>query len=507
LQSSPRPFSALVGALVFACALVLCANSGYARRASADDATTGAATTPPATQPATQPSTQPVQIGNANAPTTRPLRRRSAPQHIAESRPGTAVPGLAAQEAGVARVRDIFSIDYRDTAYNARRALAKKLIDQGDQTIRDTDAKYILYREARDVAAGAGDVPTAFEAIDRMAAAFPIVKLRERIGALKVAAPLLVAPAANEAVVSMCIDLVDQSVVEDDFDPAEALLDVAADAATRTPKRLYGSWVTWKRARVRQRRAAYEQAKPAADKLKSWPEDPDANTIMGDYICVVRKDWDTGLPMIAKGSDRAFAMLVEKDLQCPEDQSREQYNMAEAWWAWAEHTHDTARQAGYLTRAAHWYARALPELDGLDKATAQRRILIAYPPPSPATRIPRPPDAMPFKGHLYRVSIAEVSWDAARRLCEDAGGRLLCLETRYENDYVVKLTKGRVVWLGGSFDARRRWAWLSGTDMFFTSWGQNEPNTSDTVLRPQMGTNGSWITSVQRTGFVCEWDN
>jgi len=460
-------------------------------------------------QPATQPTTQvAVIIGNpTTSPTTRPLRRRQAPQHITETRPGTAVPGLAAQEAGVARVRDIFSIDYHDTSYNARRSLARKLIDQGDQTLRDTDAKYVLLREARDVAANAGDIPTAFEAIDRTAAAFPISKLRERIGVLKVATPLLVSPAANEQVVSMCVDLVDQCVIEDDYDPAESLLEVAADAATRTNKRAYSSWVNWKLARVRERRAVFEKAKPAADRLKQWPDDAQANTVMGDYICIARKDWDTGLPMIAKGADMSFGILAEKDLQCPDDRSRDQYVMAEAWWAWAEKTTDPDRRAGYRTRAAFWYRRALPELDGLDKATAQQRIAIAFPPPSPATKIPRPPDVMPFNTHLYRVSIAEVTWDEAKRLCEEAGGRLVCLETRLENDYVVKLAKGRVIWLGATFDARRRWSWISGPDMFFIFWGDGEPNTSDTVLRPQMGTNGSWKTSVQRTGFVCEWDN
>jgi hypothetical protein len=93
---------------------------------------------------------------------------------------------------------------------------------------------------------------------------------------------------------------------------------------------------------------------------------------MGDYICIARKDWDTGLPMIAKGADMSFGILAEKDLQCPDDRSRDQYVMAEAWWAWAEKTTDPDRRAGYRTRAAFWYRRALPELDGLDKATAQQ---------------------------------------------------------------------------------------------------------------------------------------
>jgi hypothetical protein len=114
---------------------------------------------------------------------------------------------------------------------------------------------------------------------------------------------------------------------------------------------------------------------------------------------------------------------------------------------------------------------------------------------------------MPFRGHLYRASIADVSWEAAQHLCEEAGGHLVCLETRLENDYVVKLARGKTLWLGATFDGKGRWRWISNAEMFFSYWAHGEPNLGDPVGHPQLDEKGVWRVTNQSAGYVCEWDN
>jgi hypothetical protein len=450
----------------------------------------------------------------ATLPTTQPLRRRpAAPPATAPSLP--ALPGTGAQQSARNRIRDIYAAEYANPSYQVKRALARKLIEQADQTKRDSDAKFMLYREARDVAAAAGDVPSAFEAVNRLSQAFPVVKLQERLHVLEIAVPLLNNPHANAAVTSMCLDLLEQCVVENDYERAEKFLELADQAAAKTEKRAYVSWVQWRQSGWSSLRESYELARPAENKLKRSPDDRNANLTMGKFVCLVRKDWDVGLPMLLKGSDKSLAALAERDLQCPDDHATSQFAMGDAWWNWSEREEAEARRA-YRQRAAYWYRRALSELDGLDRATAERRILDAVSGAGAVTvlggaagsapRIPRPPDVMPFGAHFYRVSIAEVPWETAVRLCEEAGGRLVCLETRLENDYVVKLARGRVAWLGATLDTRGRWNWISNTPLFFSYWATGQPDLADPCARTQMGSSGAWQTSTTSAGFVCEWD-
>ena len=54
---------------------------------------------------------------------------------------------------------------------------------------------------------------------------------------------------------------------------------------------------------IGQLRQEYERIKPAADKLKKDPTDPDANLDVGKYLCFAKGNWEKGLPLLAAGSN------------------------------------------------------------------------------------------------------------------------------------------------------------------------------------------------------------
>src|SRR5437868_3206159 len=77
-----------------------------------------------------------------------------------------APPDAAAQEKSQKLVRDLFKDAYARTAPADRLALAKALRKEAEGTSADPAGKFVLLREARDVAAGAGDFAAAMEAVD-----------------------------------------------------------------------------------------------------------------------------------------------------------------------------------------------------------------------------------------------------------------------------------------------------------------------------------------------------
>lgn len=48
--------------------------------------------------------------------------------------------------------------------------------------------------------------------------------------------------------------------------------------------------------------------------LEKTPDDPEACYQMGRHLCFVKADWDAGLPLLAKGKDKALAELAQYEL-------------------------------------------------------------------------------------------------------------------------------------------------------------------------------------------------
>jgi hypothetical protein len=440
--------------------------------------------------------------GPTSGPATRLVRRRVVVVPSTQ-RAGHSIPGMSAQEQMRAKIREIYAVDYADRSISARRLLADRLIEASRDTQRDTDAKFVLLSEARDVAAAAGDVTTAFEAVDALVAAFPLVKLHERGEVMRIAIPALGTPQANLAATSICMDLVDQCVVEADYDRADVLLALAESTARQAKSVPHFRWIEARGASIRPLQAAWEVAKSAESTLARTPSDPQANVVMGKFVAFVKGDFDAGLTMLEKGSDPALSSLAKADLDNPETPAA-QLELAEAWWDLADAQPAEFRQA-IRNRAGFWYRKAAVGLDGLDRALARRRLQELNPPPKPGARRDRPPDALLLNTHYYRASIAEVTWETAQRLCQEAGGQLVCVETRAEGELMTRLARGRLLWLGAGADDSGKWSWLSGAEFLYTNWAASEPASSSPESHLFIGPSGVWRTSTGKAGFICEW--
>lgn len=442
-------------------------------------------------------------LAHGAPPTTRTVR--VVAPNLAAAPKTRGIPGVAAQSQAEQRIRQIYSSDYQDTSFNGRRALAKRLIDASEQTQSDWDAKYVLLREARSLAAVVGDVTTAFEAIDLMVESFPVTKLHLRIEALQSAMPTLSAANANLAAASMCMDLVDQSIVEGEYERAEMLLALATEAARKAKSKPYFEWIEARAAVLRPLKDAWEVARPAQVALARAPDDPAANLVAGTFVTFVKGDFDTGLPMLAKSADGRLSALAKQDLQTPADRPSLQLKTAGAWWDLAE-GQPVDYQPAIRKRAGLWYRKAVGSLDGLDRALAQRRLQELTPPKKRGERSRRPPDALMLQpNRWYRANIAEVSWETAMELSQALGGQLASIETRVEGDLITKLVKGRTLWLGGTFDVEKRWTWLTGGDFLYANWASGEPNKPVQDAHPVTSENGAWKVGGKKAGFVVEW--
>ena len=79
----------------------------------------------------------------------------------------------------------------------------------------------------------------------------------------------------------------------------------------------------------------YDAVGKAMKRLAADPADADANLAVGRWHCFIKGNWETGLPLLAKGKDPDLSAVAKQDLAAPKD-PKAQMNLGDAWWTLAE---------------------------------------------------------------------------------------------------------------------------------------------------------------------------
>ncbi len=106
--------------------------------------------------------------------------------------------------------------------------------------------------------------------------------------------------------------------------------------------------------------------------LQADPVDPEANLVLGKYLCLVKGDWDKGIPVLALGADPKLKALAVKELRGVSLHAA-QAELGDGWFDLAANESATPRKQ-LLRRAGHWYRQALPGLAGLRRTKVEQRL-------------------------------------------------------------------------------------------------------------------------------------
>jgi predicted Zn finger-like uncharacterized protein len=279
------------------------------------------------------------------------------------------VPKDAELAAAEKLIKDVFKDEYAKTTTADKLALAQKLLEQARETKDDMAARYLLFREAIDLATQAGDLNLAFKAADELGKDFVVSGASLKAAAIDKAVAA-VAPGDAKALAETLLPIIDEAAAADDYEAA-ARIAKAAEAAAKKAKTLALLGQVQGRAKdLDTLKASFEKVQVALTTLKTTPDDADANLLVGRHYCFAKGDWGKGLPFLIKGSDAALKALAEKDLALPTVPA-DQLAVADAWYDLA------AKESPKLQlqlRAQYWYKEALPGLTGLTKTKAEKRL-------------------------------------------------------------------------------------------------------------------------------------
>src|SRR5262249_49074228 len=104
------------------------------------------------------------------------------------------VPNASSQADAEKVIKSLFKEDYAKHQHEDRLVLSNKLLKQGLDTRDDPVARFVLWREARDLAVQAGNTPAAMKAIEEIGRSYEVDAL-----AMKAAALEAVSRSASEA--------------------------------------------------------------------------------------------------------------------------------------------------------------------------------------------------------------------------------------------------------------------------------------------------------------------
>ena len=379
-----------------------------------------------------------------------------------------AVPEEARRQDSEQRIREIFRAEFAAARTPEKRlALAEKLLQQGDETRDDPAARYVLFRLASVLAAEAGELDTALEAVDRIAAQYEANAPAMKADAVQKAVES--GPGGEESarrLVEAARSTAGEAVAADDYPTANRLARMAVAAARKTKDSALSREIgTWAR-EVERLEKRFEQLKKNLELLAQDPENPDANLAVGRWYSMAVGRWERGLVYLAKGSDAALAGLARRDLAAPSEPNA-RMELANQWWELAEKQQGEARTA-MMSRAAHWYELALPDLTGLSKTQAEKRLeqYAALSVGKASAGKKKGKFALAFDGQKSHVLVPDFGYDGTAPLTVEA----IVIPASVDRSSTIVGNLGEGGWGLGVFDLgrfgmqNRHWAFFFRTD-------------------------------------------
>ena len=293
-------------------------------------------------------------------------------------------PGAQKAKELTAAVRDTYKADYAKKTPADRADLAEKLLKLATESKDDPAARYVLCCEARDIAAAAGNWSIATDAIERIGDGFKVDVLPLKEAALLVLVKSGLAKEAAAEATEAALQGVGDAIAADQLTLAGSFLKIASSAAARSQSVPHLGLFKKADAELKLVRLEAEAVKNARETLKTMPEDPAANLAVGRYEALRRGDWDSAIPLLAKGGDGDLGSVARKELAAPADGAGAQ-KIGDDWWSAAEKLKAESpwTRTALRNRAALWYRRALPQATGLALAVITERLKTIDEAPSP----------------------------------------------------------------------------------------------------------------------------
>jgi serine/threonine protein kinase len=272
-------------------------------------------------------------------------------------------------------IRGAYQNQFMNGTAAARQQASAELYNQ---SLNETDPATELaeLNLAAQLVMEASDFSRAMEICDRMNERFQINISPVKADLLSQAGAYAHTPKNNADLAEACTVAGFQAIAADDYPSAKKIVALAQSAAQQSGDAHLAWQVGFLADETARCASEFERVRPFAVTLHEKPNDAAANLAMGKFLCFIKNDWATGLPMMALGNDEALKRVVHEEINSPPQDSQGQIALGNSWWDLAAPVPDDEK-VFYQKRARYWYLKGIanskePEKNSLRQSLADR---------------------------------------------------------------------------------------------------------------------------------------
>jgi hypothetical protein len=290
------------------------------------------------------------------------------------------VPEPADEASQRQSIRNQYSDQYASSNDRPSQIALARLLWQASLTAQTPAEGYAMLCEARDITARAEDLVTAFRIAGMMSDKYALTTNRARTAVFVSAADGIQGSAETDSYFKFLTAAIDQALMTDDFDSARRMIETGSATLSAQQADFWAEPLSIRSADLKNQQSAFSSLKPAVDRYRQDPTDPDANLVIGKYECLVKGDWKTGLPMLEHGSDEFLQKAASIELTEPKNLEREraehwltgkpQIKVADSWDSLEGIAPEY--QAQLRLHVYDWYLRGLPFIPESEFETRSR---------------------------------------------------------------------------------------------------------------------------------------
>lgn len=286
-------------------------------------------------------------------------------------------PGLDTKNA-LKEIKGIYKVEYAKAArrsqagVEAKRSLARALLDAGHETKDDPTVSYALLDESLRLATECADVELSIEAIGLMTARFDFKPQELQLETFQKLASRVKSADDSWALSHAVRAVVAESIRGDDFDNAQKFVKVAQKAVARSGDKLLAGDIAAQTKQIKLLAKIYSALEKRLAKLEGAGRDLE----LGRYYAFSKGDWKLGLPLIEKGDAGALGKLAASDAATERDsvEADGAAKLGDGWWDASEKEKDDLIEVNLKLRAGSWYKLAVEGLVPLDQERVVGRL-------------------------------------------------------------------------------------------------------------------------------------
>lgn len=259
------------------------------------------------------------------------------------------------------RLRKTRKADFERRGRAERQALAKALFQEGRVGEIDPVEAVALLRLSGELCAETGDVDGVFAAAEAIQGIVDckVLEVAEKI--LERAALANRQPEMHAVLAEGYEALSERLVDEDQFDAAVHAGEVMEKLARSSANPELLARAQLRRRQLSDLQKASGTYRSAMKTLEQRPEDGAASLQAGRFLCFHKRDWEKGIPHLARGSDAALRSVAELELRNPSDPETTAA-LGDVWWGLGAKA--GTMKPSYQDRAMFWYRKAWPQSQG-----------------------------------------------------------------------------------------------------------------------------------------------